>query len=146
MTEKIFSDAVDFEVEEFLDDPEVVNAMQDADERFDIFAELQEARQAKRMTQKQVADAMGTTQSAISDLENGRSDPQLSTVQRYARVVGAKFTFCITKSLDSDAHRYVSWYDQTKAPRVGTPVLAQIVPINRSPVEIYKKEKRLHVA
>jgi transcriptional regulator with XRE-family HTH domain len=33
---------------------------------------------------------MRTTQSAISDLENGSTDPRLSTLQRYARAVGCQ--------------------------------------------------------
>lgn len=33
---------------------------------------------------------METTQSAVSDLERGTADPQLSTLQRYARAVGAR--------------------------------------------------------
>jgi predicted NBD/HSP70 family sugar kinase/transcriptional regulator with XRE-family HTH domain len=39
------------------------------------------------LAQKAVAAAMGTTQSAVSDIENGRVDPRLSTLQRYARAV-----------------------------------------------------------
>jgi transcriptional regulator with XRE-family HTH domain len=36
-----------------------------------------------------VAARIGTTQSAIARLESGAADPRLSTVQRYAEVVGA---------------------------------------------------------
>ena len=51
--------------------------------------ELLEAMVAARgnLAQKAVAAAMGTTQSAVSDIENGRVDPRLSTLQRYARAV-----------------------------------------------------------
>lgn len=146
MTEKTYSDAVDFDVEDFLDDPEVANAMQDADDRFDLFAELKEARVAKKMTQQQVADAMKTTQSAVSDLENGHSDPQLSTVQRYARVVGSKFTFCLTKALEPDAREFVSYYDQTKNPNVNTFIVNTIIRFDSGFNGIYKKEKEPNVA
>jgi glucokinase len=40
-----------------------------------------------RLSQSTVAEAMGTTQSAVSDIEHGRVDPRLSTLQRYARAV-----------------------------------------------------------
>jgi transcriptional regulator with XRE-family HTH domain len=36
---------------------------------------------------------MGTTQSAVSELERAEADPRLSTLQRYARSVGAYLGF-----------------------------------------------------
>ncbi|MFE1149165.1 helix-turn-helix domain-containing protein [Streptomyces albidoflavus] len=41
-----------------------------------------------RITQKQVARAMETSQSAVSDFERLGGDPRLSTIMRYARAVG----------------------------------------------------------
>lgn len=38
----------------------------------------------QRMTQQQVADAMGVGQSTVSEFEAGDHDPRLSTVRRYA--------------------------------------------------------------
>lgn len=99
MAEKTFNDEIDFNIDDFTDNPAVAHAIADADQRFQIFGELIEARKAKKMTQKEVAKAMGTTQSAISDLENGNSDPQISTIQRYARVVGSRLTACIIRDL-----------------------------------------------
>jgi predicted transcriptional regulator len=40
------------------------------------------------LTQTEVARRMGTTQSGIARFESGDSDPRLSTVERYAQVVG----------------------------------------------------------
>ncbi len=41
------------------------------------------------MTQTDVAQAMGTTQSVVSHFERLGGDARFSTVQRYARAVGA---------------------------------------------------------
>lgn len=51
-------------------------------------AALTAYRRATGLSQQQVADAMGTTQSAVSDLENGVTNPRLLTFVRYATAVG----------------------------------------------------------
>ncbi len=49
---------------------------------------LVDARGRAGLTQTDVARRMGTTQPAIARFEGGDSDPRLSTVERYAQVVG----------------------------------------------------------
>ncbi|MFI2277612.1 MULTISPECIES: helix-turn-helix domain-containing protein [Catenuloplanes] len=44
---------------------------------------------------------MQTTQSAISDIENGVVDPHLSTMQRYARAVTARILLTVDLPHDS---------------------------------------------
>ncbi|WP_370645852.1 helix-turn-helix domain-containing protein [Corynebacterium sp. ACRQP] len=78
-----------------LEDPEFAGAFEDASARSALAERLRQIRKSSGQTQRQVASVMGTTQSAISDLERGESDPQLSTVQRYARAVGAKVHFTV---------------------------------------------------
>lgn len=90
--------AVDFE--ELLADPAVAQAAEDADVRYDLLDELVEMRRAAGLTQKQVAQAMETTQSAVSDFENGNTDPYMSTFQRYARAVGVR----VSVTVDSQVH------------------------------------------
>lgn len=46
-------------------------------------------RRANSLSQTDVATTMGTTQSAVSDLEGGRVEPRISTLMRYAQAVGA---------------------------------------------------------
>ncbi len=53
---------------------------------------LADAREQAGLTQTEVARRMGTTQSAIARFEGGDSDPRLSTVERYAQVVGVDLT------------------------------------------------------
>lgn len=77
------------ELDELFDDSEFAGHWQDAACRSDLISGLTDIRCAMHLSQKKVAKAMGTSQSAVSDLEGGATDPRLSTVQRYARAVGA---------------------------------------------------------
>lgn len=49
--------------------------------------ELTRARRRAGLTQREVADRMGTTQSAVSRVEAGRATPTLGFVDRYAEAV-----------------------------------------------------------
>jgi DNA-binding XRE family transcriptional regulator len=49
---------------------------------------LAQARERAGLTQAEVARRMGTTQPAVARLERGEADPRLSTIERYAEVVG----------------------------------------------------------
>lgn len=60
-----------------------------ADE-FDMAGELIAARARAGMTQAEVAQRMGTTQSVIARLEGGKRQPSLRTVQRYAKAIGCR--------------------------------------------------------
>lgn len=82
--------SVDIDFDEFMEDPEFKAAFEDAQVRSDVSDCLRDVRKREKISQRDVAKAMGTTQSAISDFERGETDPQLSTIQRYARAVGAK--------------------------------------------------------
>lgn len=66
----------------------------DADMRFRHA--LVHARRAAGMTQKDVADAMGIKQSSVAAFERYDNDPRLSTVRRYATVVGASISHSVT--------------------------------------------------
>lgn len=57
---------------------------------FDMARELIAARSRAGMTQSDVADRMGTTQSVIARLESGKRAPSMRTVQRYAQAVGGR--------------------------------------------------------
>lgn len=56
----------------------------------DAVAQLRTARQARGLTQREVAERIGTTQSAIARLESGGVSPRLSTLEAYGWVVGAR--------------------------------------------------------
>ncbi len=67
--------------------PDSMAAAQSSGRRAALLDELCRARASSDLSQDQVSKLMGTTQSAISDLERGRTDPRLSTLQRYANAV-----------------------------------------------------------
>ena len=77
------------DLDALFEDPEFLGHLEDAACRSDVISGLTDIRCAMELSQKKVAKAMGTTQSAVSELEGGATDPRLSTLQRYARAVGA---------------------------------------------------------
>ena len=57
---------------------------------FDMARELVAARNKAGLTQSDVAQRMGTTQSAVARMEGGSRLPSIRTVQRYAKAVGCR--------------------------------------------------------
>ena len=57
---------------------------------FETARELVAARAHAGLSQAQVAERMGTTQSTVARLESGKHPPSLRTVQRYAQAVGGR--------------------------------------------------------
>ena len=57
---------------------------------FSMARELIAARARAGLTQGEVAQRMGTTQSVVARLESGRRAPSMRSVQRYAQAVGAR--------------------------------------------------------
>ena len=51
---------------------------------------LSEARRNAGLTQAELALRMGTSQAAVARIESGRGAPKWSTIERYARAVGAR--------------------------------------------------------
>ena len=88
-------DDLDEMLDEIAADPNARAAYEDALLRDELLDSLVNAR--KKRPQTAVATAMGTTQSAISDIENGRVDPRLSTLQRYARAVGKRLAVMLSE-------------------------------------------------
>ena len=57
-------------------------------ERHPLIDDLVAARQARSLSQADVAGLMGTSQPAVARLESGATDVRLSTHSRYADAVG----------------------------------------------------------
>lgn len=58
-----------------------------------LVAMLAAYRQATGLGQRDLAAAMGTSQSAVSDLERGLTSPELETIHRYAGALGVRVTW-----------------------------------------------------
>jgi DNA-binding XRE family transcriptional regulator len=71
-----------------LADPETRAEYDGMADEFGMARELIAARSRAGMTQRQVAELMGSTQSVVARLESGRRPPSLRTVQRYASALG----------------------------------------------------------
>ncbi|MEU4245839.1 helix-turn-helix transcriptional regulator [Amycolatopsis sp. NPDC026612] len=71
------------------DAPEVGAAREDDANLANFMRCLYQLRKDNNISQAEVAKSMGTTQSAVSDLERTSTDPHVTTLQRYARAVGA---------------------------------------------------------
>jgi transcriptional regulator with XRE-family HTH domain len=78
---------------ELLADPDVQKAYDGQAAEFSIVRELIAARMRAGLTQGQIAQRMGTTQSVIARLEGGKRTPSMNTVARYAQAAGCRAVF-----------------------------------------------------
>ncbi len=75
---------------EWRKDPEYAAAYDHLEEEFALASALIKARAEAAMTQKQVADAMGTTQAVVARLEGGKRLPSTRTLERFAKATRTK--------------------------------------------------------
>lgn len=64
--------------------PAVQGAYEDARLAYEIGQQVRTLREARGLSQRQLAERLGTTQSAIARLESGGSKPTLRTLERVA--------------------------------------------------------------
>lgn len=74
----------------WLKDSKVKKEHEAMEPEFMIATKLIKARLKSKLTQKEVADKMGTTQSVVARLESGTSLPSLKTIFKYAEATGQK--------------------------------------------------------
>ena len=77
-------------LEQWMKDPEFKEEWDKREPEYEIKKQIIEARIASGMTQEQLAEACGIKQSNLSRLENGESNPTLSTLQLLAHGMGKK--------------------------------------------------------
>jgi transcriptional regulator with XRE-family HTH domain len=70
-----------------------------------IAAHLRERRFELALTQQEVAEAAGTSHSAVSRLEKGTLIPQLPTLQRLAAVLEEELLVCFQRTVDGEIER-----------------------------------------
>lgn len=80
---------------EMLDDSATRTAYNAMADEFAIARELIAARARAGLSQGEVAQRMGTTQSVVARLESGKRPPSMRTVERFAQAVGGHLVFHI---------------------------------------------------
>lgn len=72
--------------------PEVIAEFEKQIEEFALLDEFLRARAEQGLTQAEVAERIGTTQSAVARMESGRGkhSPSLATLSKYAEALGCK--------------------------------------------------------
>jgi len=71
-----------------LENSEVREEYAQANAEFSLIEAMIAARRDAKLTQAELAEKIGTTQSAIARLEAGRVSPSISTLRRYAEATG----------------------------------------------------------
>lgn len=77
---------------ELLSDPKVKKEYDLLAPRYAVISDLISARLKRGLTQKDVAEKLGTKQSAIARLESGNINPSLEFLQKIAQVMGYKIS------------------------------------------------------
>ena len=85
--------------EEMMADPEYRKEYEALEEEFQVVRALIAARQRAGLTQQEVAERMGTTQSVVARMESGRPLPSLRSLMRYAEATGSRVDLKLTPSL-----------------------------------------------
>ena len=98
---------------EMMRSPEYRAARKASEQVYKLASALIGARAAANMTQAEVAERMGTTQSAVARLEGGRSNPSAKILERYAKATGTRLRISFepieaeVPDSDTEIHEYV---------------------------------------
>ena len=82
------SDLQEYKNKRMAKDPEFWKNYEEKFETFKLGVFLKQARVGAGMTQEQIANELHTTKSVISRMENHATDIRLSTLEKFAKVVG----------------------------------------------------------
>jgi DNA-binding XRE family transcriptional regulator len=80
---------------ELLKEPVYFQEYNQQEQEFSFARVLIQARIRSGLTQKEVAERMGTTQSVIARMESGKPLPSLRSIQRYAHATGTKISISL---------------------------------------------------
>ena len=75
-----------------LKDAQVKKVYDDLEVEYQIISDMVRLRNKKKITQKELAGRMGTTQSALSRFEMGKTNPSLDFLKKVASALGTKLT------------------------------------------------------
>jgi ribosome-binding protein aMBF1 (putative translation factor) len=88
--------------QKLLADPEVKAEYDRLGPIFAVVGEMIDARQAAGLTQADIADRMGTSQSVVARLENARHMPTFDLVARYAAAIGRRIDIHLVPASGTD--------------------------------------------
>jgi len=91
---KKFRNFVPFEEhrKKLLADPEIKKYYDELEPEYRLIESIIEKRLEKKMSQTELADKVGTGQSAISRLEGGNYNPTMKFLQKIATALGTRLT------------------------------------------------------
>jgi transcriptional regulator with XRE-family HTH domain len=86
-----------------LKNPAVKQAFEEQTPEYEVLDEFLKARSAQGLTQAQVAEKIGTTQSAVARMESGQGkhSPTLATLTKYAQALGCRLEFKLVRQRTS---------------------------------------------
>ena len=82
-------------IKEQLKNPEFVKEYEALGEEYEVVRQIIRARIAAGLTQKELAERIGTRQSNVSRIENGNSNPSIATLKRIAEATGTKLQIAL---------------------------------------------------
>ena len=74
----------------WIKDPQFVEEYEKHRLNFEIAIELTQAREKAKITQKELAKKMNTTQCVVSRMESGNNASTLQSIKKYAEALGKK--------------------------------------------------------
>jgi ribosome-binding protein aMBF1 (putative translation factor) len=80
---------------ELLKDPEFKKEYDALEVEYSIITQVIQKRLDKKMSQKQLAEKIGTKQSAISRLEGGNTNPSVAFLEKISKALGSKLQISI---------------------------------------------------
>ena len=79
-------------------DADFVREYEALEDEFALAAQLTEARARAGLTQAELAERMGTSQSAVARLESGKSLPSVATLEKVAAATGSRLRIALEEA------------------------------------------------
>ncbi len=76
-------------------DPAFREAYAALEDEFALAAQIIEARARAGLTQAELAERMGTSQSAVARLESGKAHPSVATLEKLAEATGSRLRIAL---------------------------------------------------
>ena len=83
-------------LDEKLKDPEFKKEWDELEPEFQLIKAMLQGREEQNLSQRQLADRIGVTQSDISKIESGEANPTLETLKKLAKGLGMNLSISFT--------------------------------------------------